>query len=198
MISVLSGSILSKKANSIVLDCMGIGFSVMIPTGIYSSIGSVGDRASVFIHMVVKEDAVELYGFMSEIERECFELLIGVSGVGPKSALSILSLYTPDKVALSIAAGDYSTFTACSGIGQKLAQRIVLELKDKVSTLGSAEADRIVSAGIEGSSAAQDAIAALVNLGFTNSQAASAIARLPKNMTVEQMLSAALKSMDAR
>ncbi len=198
MISSLNGKIISKAPDEIVIECSGIGFSVSIPAGMYSSVGNVGDDARIFTRMIVKEDAMELYGFSDVYSRECFDKLITVSGIGPRSALSVLSMYTPDKVSLAVASGDYKAFTACSGIGTKIAQRLVLELKGKMPGFGSQDVAAVSGMSDTVQGASSDAIAALVALGFGVAQATAAVAKLPQDLSVDQMLNAALKSMDKR
>jgi len=192
MIHSLSGTIISKTTSAVVVECGGVGFYVMIPASVYAYIPETGEAGMLYTHMNVKEDSIELYGFATQGQQETFRMLIAVSGVGPKVALSILSLLGGEQIALAIAAGDYRAFTQCSGVGPKLAQRIVLELKDKVGSLGGSEFDGIASVVAAANSTASDAVAALVSLGFSQSVAASAVARLPQNDTVEQLIAAAL------
>lgn len=196
MIHSLNGTVLSKTPADIVLSCGGVGFYVMIPSSVYAYLPEVGDSGVVYTHLNVKDDGMELYGFATEQQKAAFRLLIGVSGVGPKVALAILSVYGSDAIALAIASGDHKAFTAASGVGPKLAQRIVLELKDKIGDLGGAEAVAVSAAAVQG--AAGEAVAALVSLGFTQSEAASAVAKLPQDMGVEEMIAAALRSMGSR
>ncbi len=198
MIHCLNGEIISKKPDEMVISCSGVGFRVFIPTGVYASIGNVGENVFIYTVLNVKEDAFELYGFLSEVDMTCFKMVTGVSGIGPKTGLSILSLYTPEQVALAIASGDHKAFSACPGIGPKLAQRIVLELKDKVGSLGSGEATMVAAAGRDVSGSKQEAMAALVTLGFTTSEAASAIAKLPNDLTTEALVASALKLLAQR
>ena len=194
MIHCLDGLIVRKRIEELVISCGGVGFRVAVPSGVYAATGNEGDKVFLFTYMSVKEDALDLYGFLSEEDLDCFRMLIGVSGVGPRAGLSILSLYTAEKVALAIASGDHKAFSACSGIGPKLAQRITLELKDKVSALGSADAVSVVSVkGDAGSK--QEAMAALVSLGFSTSEAAAAVAKLPGDIPVEEIVSLSLKSL---
>lgn len=197
MIHSLDGIILSKTPSDIVVSCGGVGFHVTIPSSAYAFLPEVGESGAVYTHLSVKEDGMELYGFSSERQRAAFRLLTGVSGVGPKVALAILSLYDSDAVALAVAAGDHQAFTAASGVGPKLAQRIVLELKDKIGDLGGAQASAVTAAvlpqGVSG-----EAVAALVSLGFTQSEAASTVAKLPQDLGVEEMIAAALRSMGSR
>ncbi len=195
MIHLLNGRLLSKTPGDLVISCGGVGFYVMIPTSVYGTLPELGREATVYTYMNVKEDGVELYGFENERQQAAFRQLLGVSGVGPKAALAILSLYDADRIAIAVAAGDYKAFTAAAGVGTKLAQRIVLELKDKVKGLGSADAARISSAMAAPSGSSAEALAALVSLGFTSSEAAGALSGQPDTLTTEELIAAALKSM---
>ncbi|MEG0832997.1 MAG: Holliday junction branch migration protein RuvA [Oscillospiraceae bacterium] len=200
MIYSLNGKLLRKSPNSIVLDCGGVGFLVMIPTSVYSAVPECGESVFLYTYFHVKDDGLELYGFVDEAQRETFRLLIGVSGVGPKSALAILSLYDGDKIALAVAASDFKLFTACTGIGPKLAQRIVLELKDKVGALsgGGLDALAVANSATGASYAGSEAVAALTSLGFTGSEASLAVAKLDPSMATEELIAAALRSLASR
>lgn len=196
MIYCLTGTVLSKTPDDAVISCCGVGYRVAIPTSVYAVLAEVGKETTVYTHMNVKEDAVELYGFADEEQLRCFKLLTTVSGVGPRVALAILSLYTPERVSLAIAAGDHKAFTACSGVGPKLAQRLTLELKDKLGALGFAGASE--TASVVSSGGASETVAALVSLGFTSGEAAAAVSKLPPDLTTEQMVSQALRSLAKR
>ena len=199
MIQCIEGTIVSKGLDDIVVSCSGVGFKLFCPTSVYSKTGSVGSKVFMYTHLVVREDAFELYGFTSEEEQQCFKILIGVSGIGPRTAIAILSLYPPKQIVLAIASGDHKAFTACPGIGPKIAQRLVLELKDKVGSLDFSGTDIIASiTGSETSNSKQEAVAALVALGFSTSEAAVALAKLPNDNTSEQLVSSALRSLAQR
>ena len=195
MIHCVEGVIISKGIDDIVVSCSGVGFRLFCPTGTYSETGPVGSKVFMYTHMVVKEDAFELYGFISEEEQQCFKLLIAVSGVGPRTAIAALSLYSPKQIILAIASGDYKAFTACPGIGTKIAQRLVLELKDRVGSLDFGNSDVVQAVTGEISNSKQEAVAALVALGFRTSEAAAVVAKLPNGDTAEQLISAALRSL---
>ena len=132
MIYSLSGKIIKKTLNAVVVSCGGVGYYVQCPTSVAGALPGVGREATLYTVMNVTENDISLYGFATEEQQSCFELLTAVSGVGPKVGLAILSVMEPDRVALAISAGDHKAFKAASGVGPKLAQRIVLELKDKV------------------------------------------------------------------
>lgn len=193
MIYSLEGTLIKKTLDLAVVSCGGVGFEVNVPQSVYANIGETGERVFLFTSMIVKEDGMDLYGFVSEEQKDCFELLITVSGVGPRAALSILSIYTPEKVAAAIARGDYEAFRACSGIGPKIAQRITLELKNRVS------AADIAGPTLNGArSEAADAVSALVSLGFTQNEAAAAVAKLPAGASAEEMIRFALGDLNSR
>lgn len=188
MIYCLDGTIVKKTADEVVLSCGGVGFLAYVPKTLYAAIGEQGERALLYCYMNVKEDGIDLYGFANEQGRECFIMLISVSGVGPKAALSILSVYEPDAVAAAIAAGDHEAFCACAGIGPKIAQRITLELKSKVA--GGA----VYSAQ---SSASAEATQALIALGFKPQEAARAVSAAPAG-SAEDIIRFALSNFQNR
>jgi Holliday junction DNA helicase, RuvA subunit len=196
MINHLNGTVISKTTSDVVVECAGVGYHVMIPSSVYAYIPDEGETGTIYTYFNVKEDSMELYGFATEQQRATFKMLIGVSGVGPKVGLSILSLFNSDHIAIAIASGDYKAFTECPGVGPKLAQRLVLELKDRIGDLGGAQAQAVSAFGsADIKSAAGEAVAALVSLGFSQSEAASAVSRLPADSTVEEIIAAALRNM---
>ena len=195
MIDCIEGTIIDKTIDEMVVSCSGVGFRLYCPHSAYSKTPSVGASVFMYTHLIVKDDAFELYGFVTKEEQQCFSMLIAVSGVGPRTALSILSLYTPKQIVVAIAAGDYKVFSACQGIGPKIAQRLVLELKDKVGSLESGDSEIIKAITGTISSSKQEALAALVALGFTTSEAAAALAKLSNEETTEQLVSLALRSL---
>ena len=133
MIYCLTGKIVKKSLNAVVLSCGGVGYYAQCPASVAGALPGVGKEATLYTVMSVTENDVSLYGFATEEQQACFEMLTAVSGVGPKVGLAILSVMEPQRVALAISAGDHKAFKAASGVGPKLAQRIVLELKDKVA-----------------------------------------------------------------
>ena len=132
MIYSLNGILLEKDIGRAVIDCNGVGYAVHITGNCLSRLPDVGERVLLFTHLNIREDAAELFGFYDTDERDCFKLMITVSGVGPKMALSILSELTPDRFAVSVVSGDQASITKANGVGPKLAQRVILELKDKI------------------------------------------------------------------
>lgn len=173
----------------------GVAFKCACSMNTQRRLPPVGEEATLYTYLSVREDALDLYGFYSPMELNCYKLLIAISGVGPKAALAILSELTPEEVALSAAAGDAKRFTRANGIGTKLAQRIVLELKDKVKGLsfGGAEIEAAVPGGPPAAGNAAQAAEALVTLGFSPSEAAAAVARLDSQLPAEELIRLALK-----
>ena len=157
----------------------------------------MGGEGTLYTVMNVTENDISLYGFASEEQQTCFEMLTAVSGVGPKVGLAILNVLSPERVALAISSGDHKALTAANGVGPKLAQRITLELKDKVGK-GLAEGvglEDVAAARVAGS--APQAIAALVSLGYGQSEAAAAVAKLDTSLPVEELIKLALRGMAA-
>ena len=197
MIYCLTGKIVKKSMSAVVLSCGGVGYYAQCPASVAGALPGVGKEATIYTVMSVTENDVSLYGFATEQQQACFEMLTAVSGVGPKVGLAILSVMEPDRVALAISAGDHKAFKAASGVGPKLAQRIVLELKDKVGK-GLAEGvglEDVAAARVAGS--APQAIAALVSLGYGQSEAAAAVAKLDTSLPVEELIKLALRGMAA-
>lgn len=196
MIYCLTGKILKKSLDSVVISCAGVGYYVQVPATTGEALPAPGQEGTVYTIMNVTENDVSLYGFANEEQRDCFKMLTAVTGVGPKAGLSILSIMTPEKVALAASSGDHKAFTKASGVGPKLAQRIALELKDKVGK-GLANGTGF-SGGMDApapSSAPAQAVAALVSLGYTPSDAAAAVARVDETLPVQDIIKVALRSL---
>ena len=195
MFYYLNGTVAEIAAGLAVIDCGGVGYACATTNYTLSQLKK-GERARLYTYLHVREDIFELYGFASQQELNSFKMLIGVSGVGPKAGLSILSIMSPEKVALAASSGDHKAFTKASGVGPKLAQRIALELKDKV---GKGLASGTGFAGDMGvpapSSAPAQAVAALVSLGYTPSDAAAAVARVDETLPVQDIIKVALRSL---
>ena len=202
MIYCLTGEIVKKTLDTVVIRCGGVGYLAQVPAPVAGALPGPGGEATLYTVMNVAENDVSLFGFADEGQRECFLLLTGVSGVGPKVGLAILNVLTPDKIALAISAGDHKALTAASGVGPKLAQRIVLELKDKVgrgmAAGGVALAEVAGAASSAPADASAQAIAALVSLGYSQSEAALAVAKVDDSLPVADMIKLALRSMAGR
>ena len=195
MIYSVKGELTHKEPSLAVIECGGVGYACRTTYSTLSQIGSIGTTVKLLTYMYVREDNVELFGFANAQELNCFKMLISVSGVGPKVGLAILSDASPEQFALAVATGDSKTFTKTKGVGPKLAQRIVLELKDKIAkeqiTLGVPDVnfEPIISGGNSG-----EAISALVVLGYTQSEAASVIAKLDQSLSAPEMIRLALQA----
>lgn len=202
MIYCLTGKIVKKSMNAVVLSCGGVGYYAQCPASVAGALPGVGKEATIYTVMSITENDVSLYGFTTEEQQACFEMLTAVSGVGPKVGLAILSVMEPDRVALAISAGDHKAFKAASGVGPKLAQRIVLELKDKVAK-GFVDGISLedvagASADTQASQGSSQAIAALVSLGYSQSEAALAVSKIDAALPVEEIIKLALRSMAGR
>ena len=202
MIYCLTGKIVKKSMNAVVLSCGGVGYYAQCPASVAGALPGVGKEATIYTVMSVTENDVSLYGFATEQQQACFEMLTAVSGVGPKVGLAILSVMEPDRVALAISAGDHKAFKAASGVGPKLAQRIVLELKDKAAK-GFVDGISLedvagASADTQASQGSSQAIAALVSLGYSQSEAALAVSKIDAALPVEEIIKLALRSMAGR
>ncbi len=195
MIYSLRGKLIYNDLQSAVIECAGVGYRFMTTPATLSDITTCNGDVSVFTHMAVKEDGVELYGFADPAELEMFKLLITVSGVGPKAGISILSAFTPDRLSLVIAGEDSKTLTTAQGIGNKTAQRIVLELKDKVGGVAgsSVSASGVAAASNSGSDSVSEAIAALITLGYSRTDAVVAVSGLDPAMSTDELIKGALK-----
>ena len=182
-----------------VLDCGGVGYKVFTTNYTLSQLKK-GEKSKLYIHTIIREDCFDLYGFASDGEKRCFEMLIGVSGVGPKAALSILSCTTPEMLAMDIISGNDKALTAAPGVGKKIAQRVVLELKDKMlkDTESISFRDNAVSAAapVLGTSKLQDASAALAVLGYSAAEINGALKNVDvENLDVQDIIKQSLKQM---
>ena len=199
MIYSLTGKIIKKTLNAVVICCGGVGYYAQCPASVAGALPGVGNEATIYTVMNVTENDVSLYGFASEEQQACFELLTSVSGVGAKVGLAILSVMEPDRVALAISAGDHKAFKAASGVGPKLAQRIVLELKDKfAASVESGMESAVISDGEQPAAGGgrAEAVAALISLGYTRGEATSALAHIKDNdLSAEDYIKAALKNL---
>ena len=206
MISKLTGIIDTLGQGYLILDVNGVGYLVQASNRTLSRIGGKGDPASLLIETVIREDAFTLFGFADKAEQEWFKLLTSVQGVGSKAGLAILSVNTPEKIALAIAAQDKAAIQAADGVGPKLATRVITELKDKAANIDLGAAPQSVSyseiasdepaadSGID-----NDAISALVNLGYARSDAYTAVtkAKPQANDNLQDLIRLALKELSA-
>jgi Holliday junction DNA helicase RuvA len=177
MIAHLRGRVLSKSPQTVVVEASGVGYEVAISIPTFTALPAEGNEVSLLIHTHVREDALALFGFMSQTEKRLFEKLLGISGIGPKLALTVLSGLPPERLLAAIHGQDHATLTRIPGVGKKTAERIVLELKDKLQELTPT-----TIAGIA-TPVSEDVLSALVNLGYPRAVAQkgveAAIARDP-------------------
>lgn len=195
MIALLTGKLAHKAPDFIILDVNGVGYRVQIPFSTYYTLPAEGAAVSLKIHTSVKEDAINLYGFQTQEEKELFQLLIGVSGVGPKLANSILSNSAPVELAESLVRGDLARLSAIPGIGKKTAERLVLELREKVRKLSIALPEQATTPAANKEGIRDDVISALINLGYKDNVVQKALAEIKfsAEATVESVLKHALK-----
>lgn len=199
----LTGKLVHMEPGVVAIECGGVAFKCFTSMNTQKNMPRIGETATVYTHLNVREDALDLYGFSTKSELNFYKMLTTISGVGPKAALSILSEMTPEGVAMAAASGDSKKFTKASGVGPKLAQRIVLELKDRVKKMGfmggTLELTGTDDAGIVSASQnAEQAVQALIVLGYTQSEAAQAVAKLDGSLSTEELIRGALKSMASR
>ena len=194
----LKGTITDIESNMAVLDCGGVGFAVNTSMNTLSQI-RLGENIKLYICEQVREDAFELYGFKTLGEKHCFEMLISVSGVGPKAALSILSANTPEGVCMAVISGNEKALTVAQGIGKKIAQRVILELKDKMQKQAGdfsvEDTSFTVPADTEAQTKMSDAASAMAVLGYSSSECASALKNVDMSMPLESIIRAALRNM---
>lgn len=193
----LKGILAHIDPSFLVVECGGVGYKCYTTLSTQRSLPKVGQEVKIYTHMYVREDAMDLYGFSTMIELNCFKMLTGVSGVGPKVGLAILSELTPEQVATAIATNDSKTLTRAAGVGPKLAQRIVLELTDKVKKLdmgGDSVTIQAQNVAIA-SSHAGEAVNALTVLGYSPTDAAAVVAKFDSALPVEELIRLSLKAM---
>lgn len=193
----LTGELAYTDNNSAAVDVGGVAYLCYVSYNTLKELGPIGSKVTLYTYLKVAEDVMDLYGFFDKEELDAFKLLISVSGVGPKAGLAILSEMTPSQLYLAIASGDAKSMTAAQGIGPKVAQRVCLELKDKVGKLGTTGGATFASAvtASTGKGDAPKAIAALVGLGYSQSEAAIAVGNCDQSLPVDQLIKQALKQL---
>lgn len=201
MFYYIKGELVMTDPQTAVVDCGGIGYKLSVSANTLSHLTRLGEKVCLYTHFYIREDALDLLGFYSEAELSAFKLLISVSGIGPKAAMAILSIMTPEKFALAVSTGDAKAIAKAQGVGSKTAARVVLELKDKIAkTFGtelpgaskdSSEAD--VEFSPMGST--EEAITALMVLGYTRQEARAALKGVDPMLSLEEMITAALRKM---
>lgn len=196
MIARLQGRLVEKYPNRVIVDVQGVGYEAYVPLSTFYDLGEPGSEISLRIHTHVREDALALYGFATMLELQLFERLITVSGIGPKLALAVLSGIEPDTLVAAVRNGDVARLTAIPGIGKKTAERIGLELKDKMA--GFRPAEGAAPAVLASESLKSDVLSALLNLGYHRplaERALDAALKAPGERTVEKTLKQALREL---
>ncbi len=199
MIYSVKGTLIHKEAGLAVVECAGVGYACRTTYNTLAGIGEIGEESMLYTYLHVMQDGIEFFGFLSRQELGCFKMLLSVTGVGPKAALAILSDIDPNNFALAVATGDHKLFTKTKGVGPKMAQRIILELKDKISKeqLGNTQPMPIgaVNRAFISGGAASEAVDALLVLGYSQSEAESAVSKLDPSLSAEELIRLALKSL---
>lgn len=193
----INGKVTDIEPNLAVIDCCGVGFALNVSVNTLSHL-QIGESVKLYTYENVREDAFDLFGFFDKQEKRCFEMLLGVSGVGPKAAISILSAVTPEALAMAVISGDEKALTAAQGIGKKIAQRILLELKDKMAkeTSGFEIRGGAAFAAQMSGTKLTDAVSALAVLGYSNSEITMAMKDIDvENTALEDIIKQALRKM---
>ncbi len=201
MIYSVRGNLIHIEPTFVVIECAGVGYKCFTSMNTQRQLPKLNNEAMLYTHLVVREDAAELYGFSSTSELSCFKLLTSVTKVGPKAAISILSELSPEQLAICIASSDCKSITRANGVGLKLAQRIVLELKDKLKVFETSDAD-MPTAGSGTAEVSfgntQKAVEALAVLGYDSAEVLPILSKLDQNKSVEDLIAAVLREMAAR
>ena len=197
MIVYVSGTLAHKSPTDAVIDVQGLGYELLIPASSYEKLPATGKKVKLLTHHYVREDAVTLFGFATEAERTLFRTLVGVSGVGPKLALAALSAMPPETLRDHILEGDASVLTRIPGVGKKTAERLIVELRDRLATLDGFEGATAVGGSGETASVRADARAALESLGFSRADAEKRIRTALRDhdgaVTAEELIRLALR-----
>jgi Holliday junction DNA helicase RuvA len=198
MIAFLRGRIHDKHPNRLIVDVQGVGYDVHVPLSTYYEVGDQGDEVSLRVHTHVRDDALQLYGFLTALEQQVFERLIGISGIGPRLAINVLSGIEPLELIGAVQRADVARLTGIPGIGKKTAERIVLELKDRLPEFIGAPAEAAVASASPLDRLRDDLVSALVNLGYHRPQAEKTVESTLKasgELDFEQALKRVLKDL---
>ena len=200
MISYIRGTLAGKNEDSAVVEAHGVGYQIFVPVPVLSELPPLGESVKIYTYFSVREDGMSLFGFLSRQDLAMFKQLIGFNGIGPKSALGILSALRPDVLRMAVASGDAKTISRAPGVGPKTAQRIILDLKDKIRPedvlAGGLEESLAVPEEISGvGQAGKEAVEALTALGYSAAEAAGAVkkVKITEEMTAEDVLKGALR-----
>lgn len=196
MIYCVRGKLTHIENNLAVVECAGVGYAVRTSAVTISRLPGMGEETTLYTYLHITENSIDLFGFADQGELNCFKMLLGVTRVGPRAALSVLSSVTAEQFALAVASGDAKTLSRAPGLGMKTAQRIILELKDKISKEQAAAGISMPEIPLMSSSSnASEAINALVVLGYTQSEAAGVITKLDPELSVEDMIKQGLQKL---
>ena len=199
MFHYISGIAAELLPGMAVVDCGGVGFQINTSSYTLSQL-KTGEKVKLYTYVYIREDALEIYGFSGKNEKHCFEMLLGVSGVGPKAALAILSVNSPESLIMSIVSGNEKAITAAPGVGKKIAQRVILELKDKMAkeneNVSAVDPSAYYQPAVSDRSKLGDAAAALAVLGYSAPEINAALKGIPvEELSLEEIIKAALKQM---
>ncbi len=195
MISRIRGTLIEKTPTYIVVETSGVGFKIGIPLSSFNVLGEAGEPVCILTHLHAREDAIQLYGFATSEERELFQMLISVSGIGPRSAQGVLSGIAVDEFKQAVRNRDVTTITSAPGIGKKTAERLILELREKI---GEAPSGASESAVVPATSTGKEAVMALISLGYKRNRAQELVDKLLRNepdLTVEEVIRRVLRQM---
>ncbi len=199
MFNYINGIVAELLPNLAVIDCGGVGFEINTSAYTLSQL-KAGEKGKLFTHMYIREDCMDLYGFATRSEKRCFEMLIGISGVGPKAAIAILSTGSPENLIMNIISGNDKALTAAPGVGKKIAQRIILELKDKLAKetqeISFSDVPSFNTISASGNTKISDATAALTVLGYSPAEIGAVLKKVyVESLSLEEIIKAALKQM---
>lgn len=193
MIATLRGNLLYSNLTSLIVECGGVGFKCTTTSATLGSLPNIGDEIFLYTYMAVREDAMDLFGFSTAEEMEAFKMIISVNGVGPKIGIALLSEFTPNQLYLYIGSNDAKMLTSANGVGIKLAQRIVLELKDKVEKIGYISSADLKPKAKPQKNTSDEAVAALMSLGYTKGEASLAVGKIEEDLPTDELIKQALK-----
>lgn len=199
MIYNVRGTLTYTDINYAVVECGGVGFKCFVSMTTLKELPPLGKEANLYTYLSVREDAMDLFGFATQQELDAFKLLITVSGVGPKAAMAVLSVLPPDRLSIAVSSGDVKSIKSAQGVGKKTAERIVLELKDKMLGIAPSNAAAVQSIqAVASNSDAQEAVEVLVSLGFNQSDAATVVGAMDKGLSVDDMIRKGLKQLSSQ
>lgn len=199
MIYNVRGILTYTDINYAVVECGGVGFKCFVSMTTLKELPPLGKEANLYTYLAVREDAMDLFGFATQQELDAFKLLITVSGVGPKAAIAVLSVLPPDRLSIAVSSGDVKSIQSAQGVGKKTAERIVLELKDKMLGIAPSNAAAVQSIqAVASNSDAQEAVEVLVSLGFNQSDAATVVGAMDKGLSVDDMIRKGLKQLSSQ